>query len=153
MSTRDASKMKQPKKLNIIAFGCYWCGAGENDINAIEDFNNYKLIKLMCSGRINTALILQTFERGADGVVVFGCAEGKCHYQEGNLNALDQQKTIKALLIMLGIEPQRFKVELDDFSKNGTRDQVMAAFLKEVKGFGPSPINRGVNPQKGNEEK
>ena len=146
MSKPSSKKKKQGNKLNIIAFGCYWCGAGKNDIIAIEDFGSYKLIKLMCSGRINTALVLQTFERGADGVVVFGCTEGKCHYQEGNLSALEQQTTIKAILTMLGIEPQRFRMELDDFSTDGKRDGVMSAFLKEMKGLGPSPVNEKANP-------
>jgi F420-non-reducing hydrogenase iron-sulfur subunit len=146
MGKQKSTKSKKNKKLNIIAFGCYWCGAGENDINAIEDFESYRLIKLMCSGRINTALVLQTFERGADGVMVFGCAEGKCHYQEGNLNALQQQTVIRGILKMLGIEPQRFRVALDDFSKDGNRDGMMNDFLKEIKGYGPSPINEKANP-------
>jgi coenzyme F420-reducing hydrogenase delta subunit len=146
MDKLNSKKKKKEEKPHIIAFGCYWCGAGENDIQAIEDFGDYKLIKLMCSGRINTALVLQTFERGADGVVVFGCAEGKCHYQEGNLNALEQEKIITSLLAMLGIEPQRFRVELDDFSKDGKRDLLMKGFLKEIKGFGPSPIRKKTNP-------
>jgi F420-non-reducing hydrogenase iron-sulfur subunit len=146
MDKQNSRKKKKEEKLHIIAFGCYWCGAGENDIQAIEDFGDYKLIKLMCSGRINTALVLQTFERGADGIVVFGCAEGKCHYQDGNLNALEQEKIIKEILTMLGIEPQRFKVELNDFSKNGKRDLFMKDFVREIKRCGPSPIAKKANP-------
>jgi F420-non-reducing hydrogenase iron-sulfur subunit len=153
MGKENTGAMKETKKPNIIAFGCYWCGAGENDLQQIEHGSGYKLIKLMCSGRINTALVLQTFERGADGVIVFGCSEGKCHYQEGNLNALEQQKTIRAILTMLGIEPQRFRVGLDDFSKDGKRNQIMSAFLNEIRGYGPTPVNREANPQKGNEKK
>lgn len=142
MSKQSSKKDKKGRKLNIIAFGCYWCGAGENDIRRIEDFGNYQLIKLMCSGRINAALVLQTFERGADGVLVFGCAEGKCHYQEGNMNALEQEKTIRQILAILGIEPQRFRVVLDDFGSNGKRDLVMRDFSKEIGDLGPSPINK-----------
>lgn len=146
MSTSGNKKKKQETQLNIIAFGCYWCGAGKDDINAVDDFGDYKLIKLLCSGRINTALVLQTFEKGADGIMVFGCAKGKCHYQEGNLSALEQQTTIRALLSMLGIEPERFRIELDDFSKDGKRESVMNTFTKELKRLGPSPINAAKNP-------
>ena len=138
-------------ELNIIAFGCYWCGAGENDLSAAEDFGNYTLIKLLCAGRINTALILRAFEKGADGVVVLGCPEGKCHYQEGNMNALAQEKVIKPILKMLGIEPERFRIALDDLSKDGKRDKIMRAFLEEMKGYGP--VNRESILQKGNRKK
>jgi F420-non-reducing hydrogenase iron-sulfur subunit len=134
---KKKNEVFEPK---IIAFACRWCGVGKNEINAIEDFPNFKLIKLMCSGRINTSLILKTFEKGADGVMAFGCPEGKCHYNFGNRNAIEEYKIIKEMMDLLGIESKRFILELDFFSEDGKLDSVVNEFVKGVKKLGPSPI-------------
>lgn len=134
-------KKKEGFKPKIIAFACHWCGVGQNEINAIEDFPDFKLIKLMCSGRINTPLVLKTFEKGADGVMVFGCPEGKCHYNFGNLSALEESRTIKEMIEILGIEQERFKLKLDFFSEDGKLDSVVSEFVEGVKKLGPSPIH------------
>ncbi|TES90185.1 MAG: hydrogenase iron-sulfur subunit [Candidatus Cloacimonadota bacterium] len=140
MSKKSTKKEKRFKP-NVIAFACLWCGVGKNELNPVEVFSDFNLIKLMCSGRLNTALVLQTFEKGADGVVVFGCPEGKCHYSTGNQNALEEQKTIKAILTLLGMKPERFKLKLDDFSEDDKFDEAIEKFIKGLRGFGPSPIS------------
>lgn len=127
-------------KPKIIAFACHWCGVGKNEINAIEDFPDFRLIKLMCSGRINTSLILRTFEKGADGVIVFGCPEDKCHYNFGNLSAIEEYKTIKAMIKLLGIEPERLRLELDFFSEDDRLDSVVNDFVEGIKNLGPGPV-------------
>lgn len=127
-------------KPKIIAFACHWCGVGKNEINAIEDFPDFRLIKLMCSGRINTSLILRTFEKGADGVIVFGCPEDKCHYNFGNRNAEEESQIIKEMIKLLGMEQERFILELDFFSEDDKLDSVVNGFVEGIKKLGPSPI-------------
>ena len=134
------SAIKKDFKPKVIAFACHWCGVGKNEINAVEDFPDFKLIKLMCSGRINTALILKAFEKGADGVIAFGCPEGKCHYNFGSSNAAQEYKTAKALIELLGIKPERLRLELDFFSENGKLEKVMGEFVQGIKKIGPSPL-------------
>jgi F420-non-reducing hydrogenase iron-sulfur subunit len=131
---------KKDFKPKVIAFACHWCGVGKNEINAVEDFPDFKLIKLMCSGRINTALILKAFEKGADGVIAFGCPEGKCHYNFGSSNAAKEYKTAKSLIELLGIEPERLRLELNFFAENGKLDKVISEFVQGIKKVGPSPL-------------
>jgi F420-non-reducing hydrogenase iron-sulfur subunit len=131
---------KKDFKPKVIAFACHWCGVGKNEINAVEDFPDFKLIKLMCSGRINTALILKAFEKGADGVIAFGCPEGKCHYNFGSRNATQEYKIAKSLIQLLGIEPERLRLELNFFSENGKLDKVINEFVQSIKKVGPSPL-------------
>jgi len=135
-------KMNQKKEFEpkVIAFACHWCGVGRNEINPVEDFSNFKLVKLLCSGRINTALILKAFEKGADGVVVFGCPEGKCHYNFGNKNAIKECELSKSLLDLLGVNAKRLKVELGFLNENGKLDEVMDEFIEDIKKLGPNPL-------------
>lgn len=134
------SKDMKDFKPKVVAFACHWCGVGKNEINAVEDFPNFKLIKLMCSGRINSALILKAFEIGADGVIAFGCPEGKCHYNFGNRNAAEEYKIAQSLIHLLGIEQERLRLELDFFSEDGRLDSVINEFIGGIKKIGPSPL-------------
>lgn len=143
---KKITKKKKQYKPKVIAFTCLWCGAGKNEMTPVEKFSEFTLIKLMCSGRINTALALQTFEKGADGIIVFGCPEGKCHYCIGNQNALDEQKTIKEMLTLLGMNPKRFTLLLDDFSEEKRFDSSVGEFLKEIRGLGRSPLTINEKP-------
>ena len=127
-------------KPKVVAFACHWCGVGKNEINAVEDFPDFKLIKLMCSGRINSALILKAFEKGADGVIAFGCPEGKCHYNFGNRNAMEEYTIAQSLCRLLGIEPERLKLELDFLSEDGKIDSVINEFIGDIKKIGPSSL-------------
>jgi F420-non-reducing hydrogenase iron-sulfur subunit len=141
------TKDQKDFKPRVVAFACHWCGVGKNEINAVEDFPDFRLIKLMCSGRINSALILKALQKGADGVIAFGCAEGKCHYNFGNKNAAEEYKIAQSLIHLLGIEPQRLRLELDFFSEDGKLDSVIKEFVDGLKKIGPSPL-RVVNENK-----
>lgn len=138
---KKMSENQKDFKPKVIAFACHWCGVGKNEINAVEDFPDFKLIKLMCSGRINTALILKAFEKGADGVIAFGCPEGKCHYNFGSSSAAREYQTAKSLIELLGIEPERLRLELDFFSEDGKLDKVIKEFVQGIKEVGPSPLS------------
>ncbi|KPL03157.1 MAG: hypothetical protein AMJ90_03745 [candidate division Zixibacteria bacterium SM23_73_2] len=127
----------QPK---IIAFACHWCGIGRNEINPVEEFPKFKLIKLLCTGRISSALLLKTFEKGADGVVVFGCPEGKCHYNFGNKNAIKECKLSQSMLDLLGMNGKRLRSEFDFFDQDGGLDEIMDEFVQNVKELGPNPL-------------
>lgn len=134
------NKTKKDFKPKVVAFACHWCGVGKNEINAVEDFPDFKLIKLMCSGRINSALILKAFEKGADGVIAFGCPEGKCHYNFGNRNAEEECRIAQSFCHLLGIEAERLKLELDFFSEDGKLNSVIDEFVGGIKKIGPSSL-------------
>ena len=68
------------------------------------------MVKLPCTGRVNTLLLLRTIEDGADGVCVVGCREGDCHYLGGNIKARHQVEYTKKMLESLGVEPERVRM-------------------------------------------
>jgi len=75
----------------IIAFVCNWCSYGGADIagsKRLQVPSNVRLIRVMCSGRIDPEFVLKAFRTGADGVMILGCHPNDCHYIEGNYNAL-----------------------------------------------------------------
>ncbi len=92
----------------IIVFACNWSHNITKDIEQIEETN---IIRVMCSGRITTALILKAFELGTDGVLVLGCPDGECHYNFGNKQAKKQFEITKNLANVLGIEPEKIQFE------------------------------------------
>ena len=97
----------------IIGFTCNWCSYRAADMAGTARMKyapNVRLIRLMCSGRLDPAFILKAFAGGADAVLVSGCHPGDCHYVEQNYKALRRYQLLKRLLIQMGIEPGRLKL-------------------------------------------
>lgn len=94
----------------IIGFLCQWCayaGADAAGRGRIAYPSNLRVVRVMCSGRVDPEFVLKAFAAGADGVIVLGCPDGNCHYKSGNLQAMKRIAVLKTLLVSLGIEPLR----------------------------------------------
>ena len=103
--------MYKPK---IVAFFCTWCTYTAADLAGTARMSyapNARIIRVMCSGRIDPQFVLQAFKEGADGVLIGGCHPGDCHYQEGNYKALRRYHLLKRLLNQYGIEEDRLRLE------------------------------------------
>jgi len=101
----------QPK---IVGFFCNWCtylGADLAGTSRLKYAPNVRVVRVMCSGRVDPQFVLDAFSNGADGVLIGGCHPGDCHYQEGNYKALRRFKLLQRLLKQLGIEPERIRLE------------------------------------------
>lgn len=99
---------------NIVAFLCNWCGYAGADLAGVSRFQyppNIRVIRVMCSGRVDPVFILQAFENGADGILVCGCHINDCHYISGNLKAEKRVEKTKQLLKLIGINPERLRLE------------------------------------------
>jgi len=97
----------------IIGFLCNWCsyaGADLAGVSRLQYPSNIRIIKVMCSGRVNPQFVLKAFQEGADGVMVAGCHPGDCHYIEGNYHARRKLTLLKDLMGFMGVEPDRFQV-------------------------------------------
>jgi F420-non-reducing hydrogenase iron-sulfur subunit len=98
----------------IVAFVCNWCsyagadGAGGQKLSYPP---SVKLIRVMCSGRVDPQFVMQAFRDGADGVMVLGCHPGDCHYRSGNMKAQRRFRIVSTLLTQFGIEPERFMLD------------------------------------------
>ena len=90
----------------VIAFCCHYCAYSAADLAGsmrLEYAPNVRIVKLMCTGRVDIIHLLKAFEDGADAVYVAGCEEGACHFLEGNLRAKDKVATAKRLLKEMGL--------------------------------------------------
>ena len=91
----------------IVAFFCNWCTYLAADLAGTSRLKyppNVRVIRLMCSGRVDPQFVLEAFAHGADGVLIGGCHPGDCHYQEGNYKALRRFHLLKRILQDMGIE-------------------------------------------------
>ncbi len=127
----------------IIAFTCNWCAFAGADLagtSRLQYPTNIRIIRLMCSGRVEPEFILKAFKLGADGVLVGGCHPGDCHYIDGNYKAAFKVALVKEVLRPLGIEPERLRLEWISASEGSKFAEVVSSFVGELKGLGPNPM-------------
>lgn len=127
----------------IVAFFCNWCSYAGADLagtSRIQYSPNIRVIRVMCTGRINELLILKAITAGADGVLVSGCHPGDCHYIKGNLNAMRRITGMKPFLAAMGIEPDRLDLEWISASEGRKVSETVERFTEKIKQLGPSPF-------------
>ena len=128
---------------NILGFLCNWCSYAGADLAGTSRMkypSNLKSIRVMCSGRVDPAFVLESFRKGVDGVLIAGCHPGDCHYQSGNYKTNRRVKLLKKLLEELGIDPNRVRFEYVSASEGQKFATVVTEFVAEVKKLGPNPI-------------
>jgi F420-non-reducing hydrogenase iron-sulfur subunit len=131
----------------IAGFLCNWCsytGADLAGVSRIQSAPNVRVIRTMCSGRVDPTFILKAFQLGADGVIVMGCHLGDCHYQEGNYKTIRRIPFLKRLIAGFGIDPRRLRLEWVSASEGDRFAQVVNQFTEEVRQLGPLslPVRR-----------
>ncbi|MDF2955957.1 hydrogenase iron-sulfur subunit [Candidatus Alkanophaga liquidiphilum] len=127
----------------IIGFACNWCtyaGADLAGTSRLKYPPNIRLIRVMCTGRIDPEFILAAFARGADGVFVGGCHPGDCHYMSGNYKAKRRIELLRKMLAQLGISPERLRMEFISAAEGAKFAQVIREFTEKLKELGPSPL-------------
>lgn len=133
----------------IVAFLCNWCSYAGADLagtSRVQYPPNIRVIRVMCSGRVNPLFVAKCFAEGADGVLVSGCHPGDCHYMEGNYLARRRFLIMNILLEYLGIEPGRFKMSWVSASEGGKFAEVVSTIVNEVKALGPiKKFNHDLN--------
>jgi F420-non-reducing hydrogenase iron-sulfur subunit len=139
-----------PWNPRLVVFACNWCsyaGADTAGVSRIQQQPHFRLIRVMCSGRIEPGFVLRAFEKGADGVLVSGCHLGDCHYAFGNERALEQFEKTKRLVRLLGLEEGRLRLEWISAAEGNRFAQVVNSFTDEVRRLGPSPLKRAKAAQ------
>jgi len=132
----------------IIGFLCNWCsyaGADLAGVSRIQYPPNIRVVRVMCSGRMDPTIPLEVLMKGADGVLVLGCHPGDCHYVEGNLYEEKKIHMAKKLLALTGLEPERLELEWVSASEGQRFAKLVTEFTEQVKKLGPSPV-LGKNP-------
>jgi len=134
----------------IVAFLCNWCSYAGADLAGMSRISyppNIRAIRVMCSGRVDPAFVIQAFETGADGVLVSGCHPGDCHYVSGNLKAEKRMQNTRKLLKLLGLGPERLRLEWISTAEGAKFAQVVTGFTEELRRIGPNPLKAGGNPK------
>lgn len=127
----------------IVAFLCNWCsyaGADLAGVSRIQYPPTIRVVRVMCSGRINPAFIFDAFKNGADGILVAGCHPGDCHYLSGNYKAQRKVLLVKKVLEGFGLEPERLRLEWVSASEGDMFASIVKDMTEEIRKLGPNPI-------------
>jgi len=131
----------------IISFLCNWCAYAGADLAGTSRLQyppNIRIIRIMCSGRVDPIFILEAFKSGVDGVLVAGChPPSDCHYLSGNLEAQKRILLLKKILLQLGIEPERLRLEWISASESDKFAAIVRDMVMKLKKLGPNPIKNG----------
>jgi F420-non-reducing hydrogenase iron-sulfur subunit len=136
----EKAKIDEPFEPSIIAFLCNWCSYAGADLAGISRYQypvGVRIIRVMCSGRIDPFLIFRAFRRGADGVLVAGCHIGDCHYISGNITAQERMKLVSGIMEKNNIPPQRFMLAWISASEGKNFAQLIKDFAEELQKLGP----------------
>lgn len=124
----------------IVGFLCNWCsyaGADFAGSNRKVYPHNVRIVRVMCSGRVEPQFVLKAFREGADGVLVLGCHPGDCHYKEGNYKFLRRLFIFRRLLRQFGIEEGRLRLDWVSAKEGERFVQVINEMTETVRALGP----------------
>jgi len=125
---------------NIVAFLCNWCSYAGADLTGTTRTHyppTVKVIRVMCTGRVNPLFVLQALRQGADGVLISGCHPGECHYLKGNYLARRRFLLMRNLLEYIGINPLRIRMSWVSASEGKKFADVITEVTEEIKKLGP----------------
>jgi coenzyme F420-reducing hydrogenase delta subunit len=136
----------KPKMLGIV---CNWCCYGGADLCGVSRFQYppyIRLIRVMCSARVDLKHILRAFSNGQDAVFVGGCHIGDCHYvTHGNYHTLSLINIGKKLLEHTGINPERLRLEWVSAGEGIRFAEVMNDFANRIRKLGPLGKAEGID--------
>jgi F420-non-reducing hydrogenase iron-sulfur subunit len=124
----------------IIGFTCNWCSYRAADLagtSRVKYPPNVRLMRLMCSGRLDPTFVLKALAGGADGVLITGCHPGECHYLEQNYKAMRRFALLRHTLAQFGVEPQRVKLVWASAAEGSRFASEVSKMVEEVRALGP----------------
>lgn len=127
----------------ITAFLCNFCsyeGADRAGSSKLESPANVRVVRVMCSGRVEPEMVLEAFTNGSDGVIILGCHPGDCHFKEGNYKTLRRFPLLKKMLVEFGIEPERIRLDWVSASEAKRYAEVTRDMTETVRKLGPLKI-------------
>ena len=133
----------------IVAFFCNWCTYTASDLAGTARMRyapNTRVIRVMCSGRVDPQFVLAAFRQGADGVLIGGCHPGDCHYQEGNTKCLRRFELLRRLVEQFGIEPERLRLEWISAAEGDKLRDVTNDMVEAVRRLGPLQLEPIPSP-------
>lgn len=129
----------------ILAFLCNWCaytGADLAGTSRMKYASNVRIVRVMCSGRVEPTFVLEAFREGADGVLICGCHPGDCHYQSGNYKCLKRYHLLKKFIVQMGIEQERLALEWISASEGKQFARLIDRYTETLRELGPARISK-----------
>ncbi|MBD3197584.1 MAG: hydrogenase iron-sulfur subunit [Candidatus Lokiarchaeota archaeon] len=140
MTKTQIKAKKEEVEPEILVFCCNWCSYAGADLAGVSRFQyppNIRIIRVMCSGRVDPSFILRAFKDGVDGVLISGCHIGDCHYISGNEYTRKRfEKLHKVIIEQLGIDPRRIRLEWISASEGKQFADLIKDFTNEIKKLG-----------------
>ena len=131
----------------IVSFLCNWCsytGADLAGTSRMKYAPNVKIIRVMCSGRVEPTFVMKALREGADGVLICGCHPGDCHYHEGNYKCLRRFHLIEKYLEQMGINKNRVKLEWVSASEGKQFAELIDKITEQIRKMGPAGIKENI---------
>ena len=124
----------------MVVFLCNWCSYAGADLagtSRIQYAPNVRIIRVMCSGRVEPYFILKALQRGADGILLLGCHPGECHYLEGNYRTAGRMALLKKMLGQFGIEEKRVRLDWVSASEGSRFASIVNEMTGAIRALGP----------------
>jgi F420-non-reducing hydrogenase iron-sulfur subunit len=131
----------------IVGFLCNWCSYRAADLagtSRLHYAHNMRVIRVMCSGRVDPQFVIKALKEGADGVMIAGCHPGECHYVEGNIKTLRRFILQKQVLRQLGVEDERVQLVWASASEGIILAAAVDRMTEELRALGPLRWNETV---------
>ncbi len=135
---------------DILGFLCNWCSYAGADLAGVSRFQyppNVRIIRVMCSARVDPTIVLEAFIRGLDGVMVLGCHLGDCHYMTGNYYTEKRVKTTKKVLKNVGLSPERLLIDWVSASEGERFATLVKNFTEKIRKLGSLGSEADLEPQ------
>jgi len=131
----------------IIVFCCNWCSYAGSDLAGISRYQikpYFRVIRTMCSARVDPEWIMEAFRLGADGVMVAGCHPGDCHYIGGNYRTRRRMALLRSLLKQFGLNPERLELAWISAGEAEKFANTVNSFIDRIIELGPSPYSKSA---------
>jgi F420-non-reducing hydrogenase iron-sulfur subunit len=132
-----AAETFEPRILGVLCTWCSYSGADAAGSARLTYPPNVKVVRVMCTGRVDPTFLISSLADGFDGVLVCGCHPGDCHYVNGNCKAVARMELLGRMLGGLGIEPERVRLEWVSASEGARYAEIVAEMTEQVRALGP----------------
>jgi F420-non-reducing hydrogenase iron-sulfur subunit len=149
---KEKSEGFEPYVLGLVCNWCTYAGADMAGTSRIQYPPNLRLVRVMCTSRLDPTFVIRALELGADGVLVSGCHPGDCHYVNGNYKTERRIHLLRRLIQQAGLEPERIRLEWISASEGSKLAEVMKDYVEVLKKIGPNPL-RSIRERHHVEEK
>jgi F420-non-reducing hydrogenase iron-sulfur subunit len=129
-----------PHEPKIVGFLCNWCsyaGADKAGTAQVAYPPNLRVIRVMCTGRVDPQFVLSAYREGADGVIILACHPGDCHYKEQNYRAIQRHRMLLRMLEPFGIGEDRCRLDFVSAAEGEAFARVVTEMVEELKALGP----------------